>query len=132
MCHQCHSNVRASGENTSNLLSHLHVHHPTQYTQVLQAQKAKVKDSEKGSRASSSSQGQASIPELFNNAAQKYDRTSRRWREITDSITYCISKDMLPIYTTEKDGFRRLIETLDPRYDIPSGKYMSGTAIPAL
>ena len=131
VCRRCHCNVRASGGNTSNLLSHLRVHHPTQYTQVLQAQKAKVKESEKGSRASSSSQGQASIPELFNKA-QKYDRTSRRWREITDSITYCISKDMLPIYTTEKDGFRRLIETLDPRYDIPSAKYMSSTAIPAL
>ena len=39
---------------------------------------------------------------------------------------------MLPVYTTEKDGFRRLIKTLDPRYDIPFAKYMSGTAIAAV
>ena len=39
---------------------------------------------------------------------------------------------MLPIYATEKDGFRQLNETLDPRYDIPSAKCMSGIAIPAL
>ena len=39
---------------------------------------------------------------------------------------------MFPICTTEKDGFQRFIATLDPRYDIPSAKYMSGTAIPAL
>ena len=90
-----------------------------------------MKESEKGLHASLSSQSQASIPQLFNKA-QKYDRASRRCHEITDSITYCISKDMLPIYTTEKDGFWRLIETLDPRYDISSAKYMSGTAIPAL
>ena len=131
MCCRFHCNIRANSGNTSNLLSHLRVHHLTQYTQVLQMQKAKVKESEKGSCVSSSSQGEASIPELFNKA-QKYNRTSRRLHEITDSITYCISKDILPIYTTEKDGFRRLIETLDPRYDIPFAKCMSGTAIPAL
>ena len=71
VCRRCHCNIRASGGNTSNLLLHLRVHHPTQYTQMLQAQKAKVKESEKGSRTSLSSQGQASIPELFNKA-QKY------------------------------------------------------------
>ena len=39
---------------------------------------------------------------------------------------------MFPIYTTEKVGFRRLVETLDPRYEMPSAKYFSNTAIPAL
>ena len=125
------ANVRASGGNTSNLLSHLRTHHPSQYTQVLQAQKAKAKENEKSCSASSSSANQASIPELFTKA-QKYEKTTRRWREITDSVTYCISKDMLPIYTTEKEGFCRLVATLDPRYEMPSAKYFSNTAIPAL
>ena len=75
--------------------------------------------------------GQTSIPELFNKA-QKYERTTRRWCEITDLVTYCISKDMLPFFTTEKKGFWRLIQTLDTRYEIPSAKYFSNIAIPAL
>jgi len=128
VCRRCHSNVRASGGNTSNLLSHLRVHHPAQYTQVLQLQKVKGKENDKSTHTSSSFQAQASIPELFSKT-QKYERTSRRWREITDSLTYCISKEMLPIYTTEKDGFQRFVTTLDLRYDLPSAKYMSGTAI---
>ena len=130
-CRRCNSNVCASGGNTSNLLSHLRTHHPSQYTQVLQAQKAKVKENEKSLNASPSSTNQASIPELFTKM-QKYKKTTRRWRDITDLVTYCISKDMLPIYTTKKKGFRRLVETLDPRYEIPSAKYFSNTAIPAL
>ena len=130
VCRRCSSNVRASGGNTSNLLSHLRAHHPSQYTQVLQSQKCKEK--EKPLNASSSSAtNQSSIPELFTRA-QKYEKSTKRWREITDSVTYCISKDMLPIYTTEKEGFRRLVETLDPRYEMPSAKYFSNTAIPAL
>jgi len=90
-----------------------------------------MKENDKKMRVSSSAQGQSSIPGLFNKA-QKYERTSRQWCEITNSLTYCISKDILPIYTTEKDGFWCSVETLDPRYDVPSAKYMSGTAIPAL
>ena len=35
VCQRCNSNVRASDGNTSNLLSHLRTHHPSQYTQVL-------------------------------------------------------------------------------------------------
>ena len=118
VCHQCNNNVRASGGNMSNLLSHLWIHHPSKYTQVLQAQKDKVRES---STASSSSTSQATLPELFTKA-QKYERTTR-WREITDSVTYCISKNMLPIYTAEKEGSRRLVDTLDLRYEIPSAKY---------
>ena len=75
VCHQCHSNVRASGGNASNLLSHLRIHHPTQYMQVLQLQKAKAKKNDKRTRACSSAQAQSSIPELFTKA-QKYERTS--------------------------------------------------------
>ena len=32
----------------------------------------------------------------------------------------------------EEVGFRRLVETLNPRYEIPSPKYFSNTTIPAL
>ena len=49
-----------------------------------------------------------------------------------DSVTYCISKDMLPIYTVEKEGFCCLIDTLDSRYEMPSAKYFSSLAIPSL
>ena len=110
VCRRCNSNVRASSGNTSNLLSHLRTHHPSQYTQVLQAQKAKAKENEKSLNASPSSTNQASIPELFTKM-QKYEKTTRQWRDITDSVTYRISKNMLPIYTTEKKGFRHLVET---------------------
>ena len=47
-------------------------------------------------------QDQASIPEL-SNKAQKYEKISQQWCEIMDSLTYCISKEMFPIYTTVKD-----------------------------
>ena len=43
-----------------------------------------------------------------------------------------LAKDMVPIYTVEKHGFKWLISTLDKQYELPSRKYFTKTAIPAL
>ena len=64
VCRQCNGNVRASGGNTSNLLSHLRTHHPSKYTLVLQAQREKAKESSTAS-SSSTNASQATLPELF-------------------------------------------------------------------
>lgn len=122
ICRRCKRRVQARGGNTSNLLSHLRTHHPLQHSEVVQAQKGKKRKA---------------VPQCENidsmlKQAQKYDRKSKRWQEITDAVTFCIAKDMLPLYSVEKQGFRRLIELLDPRYDTPSSKYFSQTAIPKL
>ena len=63
---------------------------------------------------------------------QKYDRDTKKWRDITNTVTFCLSKDSLPIYTVHKLGFRRLLEKMNPQYDLPSSKYFSKVAIPAL
>ena len=62
----------------------------------------------------------------------KYDRETKKWRDITNAVMFCLSKDSLPIYTVEKLGFRHLLEKMDPQYDLPSSKYFSKVAIPAL
>ena len=38
----------------------------------------------------------------------------------------------MPIYTVEKDGFRAMVEALNPRYQLPHRDYFSRTAIPEL
>ena len=39
---------------------------------------------------------------------------------------------MLPVYAVDKEGFRRLVETLNLRYEMPSAEYFSNIAIPVL
>lgn len=39
---------------------------------------------------------------------------------------------MMPLNTVEKDGFRKLIKVLDPKYELPGRKYFSQTALPQL
>ena len=39
---------------------------------------------------------------------------------------------MLPISIVEKPGFKQMLESFDPRYQLPSRKHFSKTAVPAL
>ncbi len=51
-----------------------------------------------------------------------YEKKSKRWNKITNSITIHLAKDMVSLSTVEKDGFRAMIKTLDPRYVLPGRK----------
>lgn len=64
--------------------------------------------------------------------ATPYPTTSPRHKEITDAIAFHLAKDMAPVTTVAKDGFKKLIQTLDKRYCVPSRNYFSHVAIPAL
>ena len=43
-----------------------------------------------------------------------------------------MAKEMIPINTVEKPGFRSMVRKLDPQYEVPSRKYFSKTALPSL
>ncbi len=61
-----------------------------------------------------------------------YNRDSRRWQEIREAIATYICKDMAPIYTVEKQGFRALMKKLDSRYTMPSRKHFTQVELPRL
>ena len=55
---------------------------------------------------------QISISEAFI-SSQPYDCKSKKWMKLTNSVTYCIAKDMLPMYRVEKPRFRRMLAEFD-------------------
>ena len=61
-----------------------------------------------------------------------YTRHSKKWQQITESVAFSLAKDSLPLYTVDKPGFRKMLHTLDPRYELPSRKYFSNVAIPKM
>lgn len=56
----------------------------------------------------------------------------RKGREITDAITFHIVKNIVPINTVTKEGFKNTIWWLDKRYVITSCTYFSQVVIPEL
>lgn len=49
-------------------------------------------------------------------AAVPYDKTSERYKEITDAVAYHLAKDLLPLRKVEKSGYKKLIQVLNPPY----------------
>lgn len=61
-----------------------------------------------------------------------YEKSPKRYNDITHVIAYYIAKEMLPLSVVEKSGFKRLLNVVDPHYVVPGCKYFTKTKIPAL
>ena len=72
-----------------------------------------------------------SIEECFEKG-RMISKDSREHKELTKSVAECLAKDMLPLYTVEKAGFKAMLKKFNSRYDLPSRSYFSRVAIPAL
>ena len=123
----CRNSVIARGGNTSNLFSHLQNHHPKEHTDASKAKtlkgKRKMNDDDQSKQITLQESAERTKP---------LPKTSRRWQDITNSVTRFIAKEMMPIRTVERPGFREMLLKLEPRYEVPSRKYFSKTAIPSL
>ncbi|KAK6182220.1 hypothetical protein SNE40_009950 [Patella caerulea] len=139
LCKICRKVIASKSGNTTNLFCHMKIHHPIQYGELQktitinpkkQSSDSSItdKDNEKSNASCSSlsSSKQKSIME-----SMTYDKSSKRWVSLTNSVLGCLAKDMLPFYTCEKDGFKKMLKTFDSRYNLPGRKYFSA-AIPKL
>ena len=115
VCRICGTQIRARTGNTSNYLLSLKNKHSVVHKE-LRAQMESEKQSTKT--------GSQHRPTLFSvvSKTQPHDRNGRWWTELTDSITYWIAKDGLPLHVVEKSGFKKMRDVFDPKYEVPSGK----------
>ena len=130
VCRLCRSVVLARGGNTSNLFSHLKIHHAKEYTSIEKGKK-KAKTTVDKEEAGDSGGKQITLAESIERT-KPYLRGSQRWKEVTGSVVYFLAKEMVPISTVEKPGFTNMLRKLDPKYEAPSRKYFTKTALPSL
>lgn len=128
-CKVCMKSVASKGSSTTNLLQHHKQKHPVEWEKCC-AQRNE-KDSSTPSTTRTAAKIQSTVPQTFSNCIP-YDKSSARWKAITDAVAMYIAKDMVPIYTVEKPGFINMIKVLDPRYVLPSRKFFSDVALPNL
>ena len=111
------------------MVSHLKNHHPNEHNTFIKGRKGKP--SEKSSEDSEPKTKQVTLKEAVERT-QPYPRSSRRWQEITTSVTNFIAKEMMPVNIVERQGFKDMVRKIDCRYEIPSRKYFSKNALPSL
>ena len=117
--------------NTTNLFKHLQTCHPRIYSLTKKASQASQEEKAKSSANGSSSHYSKKITECFV-AHEKYNSDSPRAKVLTKAVGYFIAKDLMPTSVVQGDGFQKLLEKLDPRYQLPSRKTLSDKVIPTL
>ena len=122
-CRVCSQDVLAKHGNTSNLYSHLKNRHPEVYSRLEKRPKT----------GHNRPAGQPSLSEAWRNT-QMLPSSSREHKELTKAVTYCLTKDMLPISTVDKAGFKAMLRRFNPRYQLPtcSRNYFTRVSIPVL
>lgn len=127
MCKVCKVAVKTTGANTTNLFYHLKHKHRVEYEQCVEKRRA-------AEASKSTFQPRFTQPKIQHAFAygSPYDKKSKRWKELTDALSYYLAKDMMPLYSVEKEGFNYLLHKFDPRYTMPSRKYFTKTAIPQM
>lgn len=116
----CHSNVTAKSGNTSNLISHLRHKHPTVYARTSFTTKSKATKT-----TTSSGNYQQTLIVVSFAQGQLYNRRSKKWNELTKTVTYCIVKDRLLLNSIEN---KQMLTRSDPLYEPPSHNCISRLA----
>ncbi|XP_073332449.1 E3 SUMO-protein ligase ZBED1-like [Pagrus major] len=114
-CKYCRRLLPYNG-NTSNMQQHISRHHSEKQSELTPPQR-------KLPRGQTTLTGGFAAPLHHHNA---------RAQEITKAIGYFIGKDLRPFSVVENEGFRLLMNTLEPRYRIPSRQHFSQVVVPKL
>uniref|UniRef100_A0A8B9HG88 BED-type domain-containing protein n=1 Tax=Astyanax mexicanus TaxID=7994 RepID=A0A8B9HG88_ASTMX len=109
ICKDCKCELRHSG-NTTNLSLHLKRRHGIAEENVCNTRDTPA----------------SSLTTFF---PEKLSHTSKRAVKITSAISYFICKDMRPYNVVENEGFRELLHTLEPKYNITSRQHFSESCI---
>nr|XP_023657625.1 zinc finger BED domain-containing protein 4-like [Paramormyrops kingsleyae] len=122
-CNVCKASVPRGGStvasyNTTNLIKHLQRFHDKEYQEFMLANR------EKDTR-------QQTLVDVFQKR-NKFTADNPKAKAITEKLLNFIILDDQPLSVVENVGFSSLLEHLEPRYNLPSRKYISETAIPEL
>ena len=126
VCLVCKDSLKYSGS-TSNMMKHLRTRHPLEYAEL----KGDA-DMETATKVSSpSTSAQPTLIETITRA-QPYKNDSNKKKELDDLVVKMIVEDSQPLSVVEDKGFKRLVNGLNPRYDLPSRREISRTLLPSV
>ncbi len=137
VCNTCKVEVmrggcRVKSFNTTNLISYLKNRHPEVHSQWQKANAANVSQQAKVKTAAAAAAAAGSPIQQVLYQTKKFAKDSAKARSITNKVMEMIALDEHPFSIVEDQGFRRLIEHIEPRYSLPSRRYFSDVSLPAL
>ena len=133
VCQLCNENVSRGGKTiktfgTSNLIDHLRKKHPTDFRDYEEKKKVhelKVKQAKEGGKK------QLTLTEV-EARVQPWDINDACAVRVHKKIGEMMALDFQPLSIVSDVGFIRLLNTLEPRYKLPSRRYFTDKVIPEI
>ncbi|XP_030782089.1 zinc finger BED domain-containing protein 1 [Rhinopithecus roxellana] len=128
-CRICMAQIAYSG-NTSNLSYHLEKNHPEEFCEFVKSNTEQMREAfaTAFSKLKPESSQQPGQDALAVKAGHGYD--SKKQQELTAAVLGLICEGLYPASIVDEPTFKVLLKTADPRYELPSRKYISTKAIP--
>ena len=142
ICLTCNEKVSRGGSNpknfnTTNLRKHLQSHHD-KYKEFCEKEATKRDETQERVAAASvlKTKAQASLKQsTLEGLAERKKPLSPdhpHGKELTYRLVVMIAIDLQPFSIVEDVGFRQLVAALEPRYSLPSRRYLSEVVIPEI
>ena len=108
------------------LQKHLRNHHKAEYEALVQkTQGESPREKPKETRI------QVTLDELEKRKA-KWSRDDEMWRRNGRRLAEMVALDMEPLSIVERSGFKRFVEGLQPKFQIPGRKWLTDNGLPSL
>ena len=115
---------RINGKFTTNLRSHLKSSHSNCYKELVTKEEL-AKEEERRGKADKGLVGPVKQRKLTEVIQRKYEKTSTQWQDVTRKMALFIASSNVPNSIVENAEFQLLIESLDPRYQMPGRARMA-------
>ncbi|XP_068126039.1 E3 SUMO-protein ligase ZBED1 isoform X1 [Hyperolius riggenbachi] len=128
-CRICMAQIAYSG-NTSNLSYHLEKNHPDEFCEFVKSNTEQMREAfaTAFSKLKSESSQQVIQESLLIKNPQSLD--SKKQIEVSSAVVNFICEGMFPASILDEPTFKSLLKTLDPKYEIPSRRYVCGRILP--
>uniref|UniRef100_A0AAV2LYW2 BED-type domain-containing protein n=1 Tax=Knipowitschia caucasica TaxID=637954 RepID=A0AAV2LYW2_KNICA len=156
-CKYCGTRIQAKRSVTSNFVTHLKRKHPTMYEEFVKRKDMKREGYSSSSMHNFTNAGNVryTVPIITGAAAggaaggigrpgsvgvvgatsggrlTKFDKHDPRQVLISEAVAKMIVQDLQPVSMVEKEGFRALLQLLEPRYTPDSQHYIQSQLLPA-
>ncbi|XP_012619135.2 E3 SUMO-protein ligase ZBED1 [Microcebus murinus] len=128
-CRICMAQIAYSG-NTSNLSYHLEKNHPEEFCEFVKSNTEQMREAfaTAFSKLKPESSQQPAPDALAAKSGHVHE--SKKQQELTAAVVALVCEGLYPASIVDEPTFRALLKTADPRYEVPSRKYLCTKAIP--
>ncbi|XP_054287804.1 E3 SUMO-protein ligase ZBED1-like [Macrosteles quadrilineatus] len=130
VCNLCQKSIKTAYGNTSGMRRHLENKHFPKF--VLLKKKEEALDAEKFKTKISKTTKAKAVTQSKLTSTFKWSKDATKAKTITREIGKWMASSLHPYNLVDQEGFKSLMNTLEPHYTIPSPKTFSRTVIPGL